>query len=43
MGILHERYGAILRSSVLHRMLPNNADGIPLTPTEQKILAEFVK
>jgi hypothetical protein len=43
MGILHERYGAILRSTVLHRMPPNNADGIPLTPAEQQILAEFAK
>jgi tetratricopeptide (TPR) repeat protein len=29
--------------ALLDRVPPNNADGIPLTPTEQQILAEFVK
>jgi tetratricopeptide (TPR) repeat protein len=29
--------------ALLDRMPPNNADGIPLTPAEQKILAEFAK
>jgi tetratricopeptide (TPR) repeat protein len=29
--------------ALLDRVAPNNADGIPLTPAEQKILAEFAK
>jgi tetratricopeptide (TPR) repeat protein len=29
--------------TLLDRVPPNNADGIPLTPAEQKILAEFAK
>jgi tetratricopeptide (TPR) repeat protein len=29
--------------ALLDRLPPNNADGIPLTPAEQKILAEFVR
>jgi tetratricopeptide (TPR) repeat protein len=29
--------------ALLDRVPPNNADGIPLTPAEQKILAEFAK